>query len=229
MTVMPSAALDNDILYKASWFGLIQELLATVPVTLADAVVLGEAKYVLAGKVKRDIKKRREGAKDVGARLAWLLERIATAEPTKEETRFAAELENRAAAAGVALDSGESLLCAIVIRRDLDRLATGDKRAICALEALLDTSPELKPIGGKVVCIEQLFLGLLETRDPAGIREAVCANPEVDRALALSFSCSSPEVPADHCATGLRSYVLDLEKQAPSILLRSVPEEDSVG
>ena len=54
---MSNAAVDNDVLYKGVWFGLIRELLTVVPSAPADTLVLGHAKYVVSKMIERQKKK----------------------------------------------------------------------------------------------------------------------------------------------------------------------------
>lgn len=220
---MPKAAADNDVLFKGAWFGLARELLAQVPVTPAETLILGHAKFVVAKRMETLGKKGAPNAAQAKAQFAALLDELLQVEPTPEEQAIAADLENAASSAGVALDSGESLLCAVLVQRDLRHLVTGDKRAIAALEVLAGTDLRLAPAEGKVLCLEQLFARLLARVDPATVRSAVCQNAHVDRALAMCFSCASTEVGPDQWLEGLSSYIESVRDQAPKILSRTVP------
>jgi hypothetical protein len=217
-----NAAADNDILYKGAWFGLLRELLAVVPSVPAETLILGHAKYVVTKRIERQKKKSVGNAEQALANLREILVELSPAEPSAEESSFAAELENVASTAGLALDGGESLLCAMLVHRRLERLVTGDKRAIAALESLAATNTELAAIEGKVLCLEQLFVRLLVNSDPTSVRSAVCRNAHVDRALATCFSCSSPEVGPDQWKSGLHSYIEATRADAPKVLSRTV-------
>lgn len=220
---MSEAAIDNDILYKGSWFGLLQQLFAATPGAPTQAVVLGQAKFVVAKKIERQIRKGIPNSQRALDHLVEFFSTLALTEPTTEELLIAAEVENAAAAKGLPLDAGESILCAVVATRRLGALVTGDKRAICAMELLVDTSPTLQAVAGRVVCLEQLFVALLGSRTGRDVRAAVCANAHADRALATCFACSSPEVGLDQCHAGLESYIQNLRETAPRMLLRPIP------
>src|SRR6185503_5833439 len=111
-------------------------------------------------------------------------------EPIDEEQKFAAALELLAQREGLPFDTGESQLCAVLITRAVPQLLTGDKRAIAALARLLDLEDRLEPARGRVRCLEQLVRLLIDRAGIDHVRIAVCAEPSVDRALAMCFSCS---------------------------------------
>jgi hypothetical protein len=72
-----------------------------------------------------------------------------------------------------------------------------------------------------VRCLEQLFLHLLtlDANDFDSIVAAVCAEPEVDRAITICFACNSGGAAGPNdVATGLESYIRDLRTSAPGML-----------
>jgi hypothetical protein len=143
---------------------------------------------------------------------------VAELEPTDSEQELAAELELAAQQRGFALDSGESLLSAITIERPLDALLTGDKRAIVAIEELLNDVLRLPEIRGKLKCLEQAVLELSGQIGLYPIRAAVCGQPEVDKALTMCFSCLNAIYEEDSVREGLQSYVKNLRAAAPLAL-----------
>ena len=215
---MSSAAADNDILYKGAWFGLLREIIAAIPANPSETIVLGHARFVVGKRLEKQQKKNMPGASRALEALAAFLPALVQAEPTTEEQLFAATVENAAQAAGLALDSGESLLCAMTLRRPLNWLATGDKRAIHALEVLARDDEALKALAGRVVCLEQLFVRLLGDGTASQIRTAVCREAHADKAIAACFACSSSSLNPDDWGAGLRSYINALRAQAPTVL-----------
>jgi len=209
---------DNDILYKGTCYQFLRELLQAVA-TNERFGILGEARYVVGGKLRKR-PPRRGGAAAI-ADFERELSSLQFLEPTPEEVAVAAELELAAQQLAVALDSGESLLVAVTHMRRLLRLFTGDKRAAEALEALLRRGiAEVQGVAGKLVCLEQgvawmLKLGFVSATD---CRRAVCADKTVDIALAICFSCSSPEIADERCQEGLRAYIESLRATAPNLL-----------
>ena len=215
---MNQSAADNDILLKGAWYGLLRELVAAIPSKAADTLVLGQARFVVGKRLQRS---KDRGSPDAAAALEHfndLMGEIVQAEPSSAEISFAAQLEHSAQTAGLALDAGESLLCAIVVHRGLHRLATGDKRAIRALETLSGQRSDLGQIHGKVVCLEQLFLRLLRKCSPLAVRTAVCSRPDVDKALTACFAHAPGQGMTEDWASGLASYIRALRREAPTML-----------
>lgn len=215
---MSKAAVDNDVLYKGAWYGLIKELLSVIPSEPEEAFVLGQSRFVVAKRIERHAKKGLHGASGALDRFLAVLADLKVIEPTPEEQLLAANLEDAAQRLGVPLDSGESLLCSVTISRGLMFLVTGDKRALAALEVVSNERDELAAICGRLLCLEQLFLRLLSVVDPAVIRRAVCENAHVDKALANCFSCSSLEIAVENATDGLASYIEDARRTAPRLL-----------
>jgi len=205
------AAIDNDVLHKGVCFGFLTELLATI--NSEEYGILDAARYIIPKKIE----KRPPSHGSSSAKTAFLAF-IASAtllQPNESELQFAAEMEEQAAMLGLAMDSGESQLCAMVIHRNLVALATGDKRAIVAIEQLL---AQCKELVNRVYCLEQLILRLLAKGNCESIRKAICENAMVDRALANCFSCSSQNISVDQWFEGLHSYIENLRASSPTIL-----------
>src|SRR5260370_37732456 len=96
--------------------------------------VLGTARFVVASRIKRATRTRdpKSALEDLGQ---FLVNSIVL-DPTDSEQQLAAEFEVAAQSRGLALDTGESQLCAIVLERAIPLLVTGDKRAIEGIERL---------------------------------------------------------------------------------------------
>jgi hypothetical protein len=210
------AAVDNDVLYKGTCYGLLCDLIGAIPANLRDIGILGAARYVVRKKLgKTTLSGNRESRERF---LTSVVQSAEILEPTVDEGKFAAELEYVAQRKNLAMDEGESQLFAIVLFRAWDRLVTGDKRAVGAFEQVLTDLKEAARLAGKVICLEQLFLRVVASGSAAAIRDAVCAEPNVDRALSICFSCSAPVVQPESWSEGLRSYVASMRSSAPIIL-----------
>lgn len=213
---MTSAAIDNDILYKGACYGLVVELIRGIPATLEDVGFLFVARFVVRAKLRKATLVRAAAA--ALELMEGVIARAQSLEPSIDEVRVAAELEHAAARANLDLDVGESQLCAIVLARGLPKLVTGDKRAIAALEVLLGAANKAGQLAGRVLCLEQLVRSLLNAGKGPQVRDAVCGEPSVDRALTACFSCTSPEVGPERWAEGLTSYINSLRSSAPSVM-----------
>lgn len=210
---MTTIAVDNDILHKGAGFGLLKEIIGVIPAHVHEVGVLQAAKFVVADKL------RKTSLTDALALFEEVIQEAKCLEPTKAEAEFAAQLEYEALRAKLTIDTGESLLCAIVIMRAFAHLATGDKRAIRSLELLISSHGDtIKELAGKVVCLEQLILRIIQTTDAKIVQRAICAQSSLDKTLAVCFSCASPEIGPESWQECLSKYVQDMRSGAPTIL-----------
>lgn len=207
----PDAAVDNDVLLKASCYGLAAALGEGRRIA-----VLGAARFVIAGRIPKLSLNGDAGAACAAA--LQLIEASVELEPTDDELRFATEIELEAQRGGVALDAGESQLAAAVVARSIPIFETGDKRAIRGFEVLLDDIPRLEGLVAKIRCLEQI-VSRCAARDSEAFADAVCAEPDVDKALSICFRCFSPR--PEGCRLdpdGLASYINSLRADAPRVL-----------
>lgn len=215
---MVTSLMDNDVLQKITAYGLFDSIFRTPPVRHEVYGVLGTAKYVVSKKLKKRPPSRGLDAVLVDLNIA--LQNLRELEPTPEEVATAAFLEYQAQCLNLELDTGESILCAVLLARQLNHILTGDKRAIGAVEALTTAQNIPNNIAPKLICLEQLFFWLVNEHDVHNVRAAVCSERAVDRVLTSCFSCYSPEVPNESCFEGLKSYIADLRRAAPTVLVR---------
>lgn len=217
---MASSAVDNDVLIKLAAYRLLKPGLAIFGDPTAVGV-LGAARYVVPSAIARHAGIRdRSGAVEEWSAVADVVEAL---EPSASEVDLAAEIEEFATRTGQPLDTGESQLCAIVIERSYNHLATGDKRAIVAVENTLIDNPKLKVLRGKVVCLEQLILRLMTVLGAEQVRDGVCSEPGADRALTVCLSCASRGDGTRVDDAGLASYIGYLRKGAPTVLAAQPP------
>ena len=211
-----NAVVDNDIILKAACYGLLDEFLGPSCESIDLAGVLGAAAFVTRQRAKKMAMKGNTEA--VLARLNSFFSSAVTLEPTDQEGILAAEIEYVAQRCSVNLDSGESQLCAVVITRGIPLLLTGDKRAICALEVLLDADQRLLKLSNKVRCLEQLISIALSKGQGAHLKAAICAEPSVDKALSICFSCTTGGGDEQSFAQGIESYITTLRSNAGRLL-----------
>lgn len=209
------ALVDNDILLKGACYRLLSQLV-TVNRGVDRVGYLGAARFVLSKKIRRA--NLRGDAVVVETELTDFLAGQDAIETTAEEQALAALLEATAQSLPVNLDTGESQLLAVLVLRAVPRLMSGDKRAIIAIERLLDAVEALAEATGKLTCLEQLVKYAVTMGDAALIQEAICKEPDVDRTLSVCFSCFSPERTIEMVVEGLDSYISDLRQRAPRAL-----------
>jgi hypothetical protein len=209
-------ACDNDVILKAACYGLTAALWPD-PGRERQVGVLGAARYVLSRALDRATLSRDK--EEVRAELAAFLDAAIALEPTEIEVSLAAEIEAAAQREALFLDTGESQLAAMTIVRAIAALETGDKRAVSALEELLDQVEALTQLAGRVRCLEQLLLTLVSGGDFAVVAEAICREPEVDKAMSICFSCySGGSTTKELVLAGLESYIADARRNAPRVL-----------
>jgi hypothetical protein len=209
---MTTPAIDNDLLFKGACYFLLPEIVATFEVDVGACGVLGAAKFVCARALE---------ARGLRAALSTFQAHIvnfAQLEPTETEALVAAEIELEAQQRGLELDVGESLLFSIVEVRKLSILATGDKRAIAAIEQIVASRCSSEWWKCRILCLEQIIIHVLANHEPARIRDRICAASFADRAVSICFGCASGSGDANVWASGLASYIADLRLSAPTVL-----------
>jgi hypothetical protein len=163
----------------------------------------------------------RKAANPTGAlaHLETYLEHADLVEPTPAELELAANLEASAVEAGLDLDVGESQLCAIALQRGCELVLTGDKRAITAAEQLASEVLALSGLAGRLACLEQAMGLVVERLGVHNVRARVVEEKSMDKAISISFQYTNPDVADDFAPTGLVSYINDLRRVAPTMLL----------
>lgn len=210
---MPDQALlDNDVALKVASYSLADAALAVTTVGDMPPGMLGVGRFVVRGRLKRG-----SNVADVPrARIAFerLLEAVQFIEPTDDELAIAADLEAEARRRDLELDSGESQLLAVVVRRSCQILITGDKRAIVAMAVIAPTFA-----AERIACLEQLMALIVDHAGIDVVRPLVCSEPRVDRAITSCFACSRTAATRDDVAAGLSSYIGHLDRSAPGMLM----------
>lgn len=211
--MMPKARLlDNDVVLKVASFSLSEESLNVLVSEDSPPQMLSVGQFVVRGRIERNANLN-DRSRAMTA-LENMLSVIEFIEPSDDEIAFAADIETEARQKNLELDSGESQLLAILAHRGFGALVTGDKRAIVAMAVVC---PDIAKF--RVVCLEQLISAIVRATGFDDVRAKVCAEPNVDRAITTCFSCSRPSISQTEAAAGLESYIRDLDRRAPGILM----------
>ncbi len=208
--------VDNDVLVKGACYGVLRELVVSVTDPSSRCGLLGAARFVVPKAIARQKLQRDLGVAQQAFQA--FLDQHDILEPTTAEQEFAAELESAAQALALNLDTGESQLAAILVKRAVPHLLTGDKRAIVAMEQLLETVASLQPLVGTIHCLEQAIRSLIASVGLDVVRKAICAEPHIDKTLSICFSCASGRGNPSSIVAGLESYIADLRSRAPRML-----------
>ena len=203
--------IDGDVVIKICSYQLSNEFISVLGCISKNLAILAVTRFTIRSRIAR----ANRLTDPIGATRAMvnILSQLGTLEPSEDEIDLAADLEQRAIELSVELDSGESQLFAILLKRNFKLLITGDKRAICALDLIAPPTE-----GQRLACFEQLIATLVTRYDYLDIRARICGEPKTDRAITACFSCSStPDIA--NTLSGLRSYVNDLKIKARRLLI----------
>jgi len=211
--------IDNDIVLKACCYDLDEELAACVLVGERSLYALGVIDFVIRKRISRS--KGIKNKECAAGNLDRMLARVNRIEPEAGELELAAALEDDALRRGLDLDSGESQLLAILILRSASLLLTGDKRAIRAIEAIIQTSDRGGDAARRVGCFEQVVMAILGRLGVEALHSKICSEPGVDGALSICFSCASGLLNPESILEGLVSFISDLRRSAPCVLIDS--------
>jgi hypothetical protein len=213
---VPRIALDNDIVTKCAAYSLLAELTGTLGVTMAELGVLGTIRFVIK---PRHLKSAADGAEVAHQNLTQFLQAVQKLEPTEEEALFAAELEEAAIRMELPFDVGESQLCAMVVKRQIELLCTGDKRAIRSIESLLQSAPGLIYLKQRILPLEAIIRRMLAAYTFPAVRLKICSSEGTDKAIEICFQCSATVGALAETQAGIDSYLGSLCKQAPTTVL----------
>lgn len=214
-----SVLVDNDVVLKTCCYGVVDEVIGCLSGQTRTVHVLGAIQYVLSNAITK--KKNILDKKTAAERLAKFLGMVEHLEPDADELLLAAEFEAAAQAQDLELDAGESQLLAVLIRRSAALLLTGDKRAIRAIEPVVDASGHIQFTEQRVACLEQVVLALVNRHGAELVHQRVCNEAAVDKSLAICFACTSGKCNPESILQGLSSYINSLRSDAPRSLVTS--------
>jgi hypothetical protein len=212
-----SVALDNDVVAKCATYSLLFHIAATLGVPSSELGVLGTILFVIK---KRHLTTASIGCDAAHEQLTMFVKEAEILEPSEEESQLAAKLEEAALEISVQFDVGESQLCAIVVCRKVRLLCTGDKRAMRAMERLLNTFGELSYLMQRVLPYEGLVKRMLPSVGYANVRESICASRGTDTALEICFQCHRDDGSQTEAIAGLESYLNAVARDAQQVFTR---------
>ena len=202
---------DVDVAWKVCAYGATSSFINATRTRQAPPAMLSVSRFVL-----RSLANRRPGvdsAPDLDQQVDHLIANAVLVNPTPEEIAFAEKLEEKASRLLLEFDVGESQLLAVLVHRCAELLLTGDKRAIRAMYLL-----DIDNIDGRIAALEQVFATMIVPDGLSPLRDAICANPRVDRAMTVCFACASPTVSTADVNAALASYVGSLRAESGNLL-----------
>jgi hypothetical protein len=195
--------LDNDIVIKLSAFDLFDEAIAVLNLDWTQLQVISTAQYTFRG--KSYIAQYSEPVCQKAIAITQKCQKVMV------ENSLEAELLNGFAG----IDIGEAALI-VATRSQTDfLLLSGDKNCITQLAAI----PEqiYKRLCGRVICLEQLILKLIEVKGFVFVCDRVLPMVSCDKSLQICFGYSS-SASEENVIVGLNSYINDIRQQAPNLL-----------
>lgn len=214
-----SVLVDNDIVLKVCCYNASKVFLECLGAHVRSVCVLGMIQFVLTGVIRK-----RNGISNklrTSTCLDEMLSIVVPIEPSDNELKIAAELEEVAQRNDVELDAGESQLLAMLISQRGDVLITGDKRAIRGIDAVTSELAVESAVEGRIACLEQVAMSILQRTGAEHLHSLVCSESGVDTALEICCSCATKEFSEESIGQKLASYIGELRRFAPKCLVVS--------
>ncbi|MBN9669480.1 hypothetical protein [Roseibium aggregatum] len=199
--------LDNDIVIKSLCYKIAEEMIAATTVGDSPPEMLSVGKYVALSRTMS------LGCVDRQSDADHVFNKVTFVDPSDKEVEIAATLESKAVEQNLELDTGESQLLAILICRSKRYLATGDKRAIIAVSSIDPDSYQ-----NKILCFEQIILGILSKIEFAYIQNNIRNKLGIDKAITICFGKYTPNSEED-VKKALASYIEDLRSKTRDVLI----------
>lgn len=199
----PVCFVDNDVILKLVACNLFWEAVGVLGLTSDDLRVRATTKYYFRKKPKKYPQAVREQAIAV-VEQCKLIDEI----PINDELQ-SLQIEG--------IDQGEMVLIASTQTESSFYLATGDKRCLCALATAPGLVEVRQRLEGRVVCLEQLILKLVETQEFEDILTKVLPAREYDTALRAVFGSGERTTRSD-VLLALNGYIENLRSETKRLL-----------
>jgi hypothetical protein len=191
---------DNDILFKLAYCDLLDEFLAYLNSPVESVTILSTCIYKMRGSLKTE--------PIVLERLEKFCDQVSVIADDQIDSTILDEITMTGA------DAGEAILAAKVVTTPDAILVTGDKRAIKAFSQLSDGTVK-NSLSGRILCFEDLILGMIETYGFSVLSSKLMAGCTCDGVLRNAFGPGRSE---EHALDCLRSYADELRTTCPALL-----------
>lgn len=213
-----TALIDADLVFKFASINISEPFKNVFKKYATKIAIPLSFKYVVPSLMRKKI-----DPVNIGVALSSLEDLLAfcdCVEPTEEELILSAQIETIAQDLNLAIDIGESMIIAIFITRQLDYIATGDKRAIKSLPELCIKANFInaKLFIEKLICLEQIIVATIQNGEWAFVRDRICLMPHIDKTLQICFSCSNNTINEEGTLLALSSYIADLKRLSGNLL-----------
>lgn len=180
--------------------------MTSLGLTQADLRVLSDAKYVFR-KSRRVLQRYPQPILDSAVSI---VEGCTPIRPEVSEELQTLQIEG--------IDPGEVILISATKYEEFFYLATGDKRCLTALAADPHLDSIRQRLTGRVICLEQLILKLIDTQGFDLVLTKVLPAREYDTALKTSFG-SGEKATRENVLQALEGYVEDLRRTTGGLLI----------
>ena len=193
---------DNDIVKKLAICNLLDETVRALGVSHSEILVLPSARFKL-GVAKNPDKARSQLGSDAFDRLKLFLANvgvISVTPPPDEQLLFDDALD---------IDSGEAILFAASAHYADCVIATGDKRCLRALSCLPNAERIIARISGRVICLEQIVMRIIDRFGFEVVRDRVIPVCDCDTVLRVAFGSGlmATEENVRRCLTVYTGYL----------------------
>ena len=202
---MLTCFLDNDIVIKLSAFDLFDGAITILNLDWEQLRVYSAAQYTFRG--KSYIAQYSESVCQKAIAISQKCQKVEA--DNSIEFALLNKVKN--------IDEGEAALIAATADKDIFWLTTGDKKCLKALATDPNLESVCKRLCGRVICLEQIILKLIEVKGFKFVRDRVLPMVSCDKSLQICFGFSSPAYEEDVIA-GLNSYINEVRQQAPNLL-----------
>ena len=204
---MPTVCfLDNDAILKLVAGHLFWEAIAALGLTQADLRVLPTAKFYF----RKSRRLRKVYPESILERTLEVVKAIPALNPTVDE-----ELQRWQVVEGI--DPGEEVLIVATKTEPYFYLVTGDKRCLTALANAGNLGDIRDRLKGRVVCVVQLILRVIETQGFELVLTKVLPARDYDTALKSIFG-SGERATRENVLLSLEAYIQDLRQVTEGLL-----------
>jgi hypothetical protein len=192
---------DNDILYKLAYCDLLCEFVSFLQVPSKSIMILPTCIFKLRKVLKSE--------PVVLARIDSFCREVSVLTDDGVDMGILTEI------ADTGVDAGEALLAAQVATNPDAYLVTGDKRAIRAF-AQLPVGRARSGLAGRILCFEELMIGMLQRFGFSKLEDRVTAGAACDGVLRIAFGQGRNE---QHALACLNSFAGELRSTSSVFLV----------
>ena len=202
---MLTCFLDNDIVIKLSAFDLFDGAITILNLDWEQLRVYSAAQYTFRG--KSYIAQYSESVCQKAIAITQKCQKVEA--DNSIEFTLLNKVKN--------IDEGEAALIAATADKDVFLLTTGDKKCLKALATDPNLESVCKRLCGRVICLEQIILKLIEVKGFEFVRDRVLPMVGCDKSLQICFGYSTLAT-EENVIAGLNSYINEIRQQAPDLL-----------